>query len=121
MPLELTNSLRNHSIARATGPGTYTIALTDLRKNPTTETVASADIKRIVWSTNANISIVRNSVEIATLHNSGEMRFDDWNHSIANNNNQSIVITIATGGTIVLELSKQSTFNVDPTTGATLP
>ena len=48
------------------------------------------------------------------------MRFDDWNHSIANNNNQSIVITIVTGGTIVLELSKQASFNVDPVTGATL-
>ncbi len=120
MPLEITNSLRNHSIARATGPGTYTIALNDLRKNTTTEVVNTADIKRIVWSTNASITIVRNSVELAALHNAGEMRFDDWNHSLANNNGSSIVITIVTGGTIVLELSKQASFNVDPVTGVTL-
>jgi hypothetical protein len=120
MPLEITNSLRNHSVARATGPGTYTITLNDLRKNTTTETVTTSDIKRIVWSTNASITIVRNSVELASLHTAGEMRFDDFGHSIANNNNQSIVITIVTGGTIVLELSKQTSFNVDPVTGVTL-
>ena len=120
MPLEITNSLRGASIVRATGPGAYTIALTDLRKDPTTETVTHADIRRMMWSTNGNISIVRNSVEIATVHNAGEMRFDDYSHSVSNNSTQSIVVTIATGGTIVMELSKQATYNVDPTTGVTL-
>ncbi len=120
MPLEITNSLRGSSVIRATGPGAYTIALTDLRTNPTNETVNKADIRRMTWSTNGNISIVRNSIEIATVHNAGEMRFDDYGHSLANNNNQSIVITIATGGTIVMEVSKEATYNVDPVTGATL-
>lgn len=120
MPLEITNSLRGASLVRATGPGSYTVALNDLRKNPTTETVTSADIRRMMWSTNGNISIVRNSIEMATVHNSGEMRFDDYAYSLANNNTQSIVITIATGGTIVMELSKQATYNVDPTTGVAL-
>lgn len=120
MPLEITNSLRGATLVRATGPGAYTIALNDLRKNPTTETVTSADIRRMMWSTNGNISIVRNSVEIATVHNSGEMRFDDYAYTLANNNTQSIVITIATGGTIVMEISKQATYNVDPTTGVAL-
>lgn len=120
MPLEITNSLRGSSVVRATGPGTYTIALTDLRKNPTTETVNSADIRRMTWSTNGNISIVRNSIELATVHNTGEMRFDDYGHSLANNNSQSIVITIATGGTIVMEVSKDASYNVDPTTGVSL-
>ena len=120
MPLEITNSLRGASIIRATGPGAYTITLNDLRKNPTTETVTSADIRRMMWSTNGNISIVRNSVEIATVHNAGEMRFDEFGHSVANNNTQSIVITIVTGGTIVMEVSKDATYNVDPSTGVTL-
>jgi len=120
MPLEITNSLRGASLVRATGPGAYTITLNDLRKNPTTETVTSADIRRMMWSTNGNISIVRNSTEIATVHNAGEMRFDDYAYSLSNNSTQSIVITIATGGTIVMELSKQATYNVDPTTGVAL-
>ena len=120
MPLEITNSLRGASIVRATAPGTYTITLNDLRKDPTTETVASADIRRMMWSTNGNISIVRNSVEIASVHTAGEMRFDDYGHSVSNNSTQNVVITIATGGTIVMELSKQATYNVDPTTGVSL-
>ena len=120
MSLEVINSLRGVSIVRATGPGAYTISLNDLRKNPTTETITSADIRRMMWSTNGNISIVRNSVEIATVHNAGEMRFDEYSHSVANNNTQSIVVTIVTGGTIVMELTKQATFNVDPTTGVSL-
>lgn len=120
MPFEITNSLRGASIVRAAGPGTYTITLNDLRKNPTTETITDASIRRIMWSTNGNISIVRNSVEVASVHNAGEMRFDDYGYSVANNNTQSIVITIATGGTIIMELSKTATYNVDPTTGVTL-
>jgi hypothetical protein len=48
------------------------------------------------------------------------MRFDDYSHSLGNNSTQSIVITIATGGTIVMELSKTATYNVDPTTGVNL-
>jgi hypothetical protein len=120
MPFEIINSLRGASIVRATGPGTYTIALNDLRKNPTTETVTDSSIRRMMWSTNGNISIVRNSVEIASVHNAGEMRFDEYSHSLSNNSTQSIVITIATGGTIVMELSKTATYNVDPSTGVTL-
>jgi hypothetical protein len=45
------------------------------------------------------------------------MRFDEFGHSIANNNNQSIVVTIATGGSLIMELSKQATFSVDVNTG----
>jgi hypothetical protein len=36
---------------------------------------------------------------------------------IANNNTQSIVVTIATGGSLIMELSKQATFSVDVNTG----
>jgi hypothetical protein len=120
MPFEITNSVKNTSIVRVVDAGAATISLANLRKNPTNETVTSADIKRVYWSTNGSISIVRNSVPILSLHGSGEMRFDDFNHSVANNNTQSLVVTITTGGSVVLELSKQATFNVDPNTGETL-
>ena len=127
MPVEIINSLRGVSIVRATGGGAYTIALNDLRKNPTTETVTESSIRRMMWSTNGNISIVRNGVEMVSLHNTGEMRFDDYSYSLGNNSTQSIVINIASsspsgplGGTIVMELSKTATYNVDPTTGVNL-
>ncbi len=117
MALEITNSLRGPSVVRCVEPGTYTIALNALRKNTDIETVTSADIKRATWSTNGSISIVRNAVTVLSLQGSGEMRFDEFGHSIANNNTQSIVVTIATGGSLIMELSKQATFSVDVNTG----
>ena len=48
------------------------------------------------------------------------MRFDDFGYSLANNSNQSIVITVITGGSLVMEVSKTATYNVDPYTGQTV-
>lgn len=120
MPFEITNTLRGSSIVRAVDAGTYTITLNALRANATIETVVSADIRHVKWSTNGNIRIVRNSVPLLALHNGGDMSFDEYGHTIANNNNQSVVIEIVTGGTVVLELAKEATYNVDPYTGVTL-
>ena len=120
MPYEITNNIRSTSVVRAVDPGTYTITLNDLRGNPTTESVTSASIKRVLWSTNGSITITRNSVPILALHTAGEMKFDESGYTIANNNTQSIVLTVTTGGSIVMELSKTATYNVDPFTGQTL-
>lgn len=120
MPFEITNTIKNTSTIRVVDTGTSTISLNDLRKNPTNEVVTRADIKRVYWSTNGSISIVRNGVPLLALHGSGEMRFDDFGYAIANNNTSSLVITVVTGGSIIVELSKQATFNVDPNTGQTL-
>lgn len=118
MALEITNSLRGPSIIRCVEPGTYTISLASLAKNSVIETVTSADIKRVTWSTNGSITVVRNITPVLSLQNAGEMRFDEFGHSIANNNTSNVVVTIATGGTLVMELSKQATFSVDVNTGA---
>lgn len=117
MALEITNSLRGPSIIRCVEPGTYTVNLADLRKNTATETVTSADIKRVTWSTNGSITITRNITPVLSLQGSGEMRLDDFGHSIANNNTSNVVVTIATGGSLIMELSKQATFSVDAYTG----
>jgi hypothetical protein len=109
MPFELINSIRSSSIIRIEGTGTTTVALANLSVNAN-ETVTSANIKRINWSTNGSIQIVRNSVPIASLHGTGEMRLDEYGYSIANNNTSSIVITVNTGGTVVLEVSKETTY-----------
>jgi hypothetical protein len=120
MPFEITNTLRGSSIVRAVDPGTYTVTLNDLRANATIETVTAADIRHVKWSTNGNIRIVRNSIPLLALHSGGSMDFDEYGHSIANNNTQSIVIEIVTGGTVVLELAKYATYNVDPYTGVSI-
>jgi hypothetical protein len=109
MPFELINSIRSPSIIRIEGTGTTTVALANLSVNAN-ETVTSANIKKINWSTNGNIQIVRNSVPIASLHGTGEMRLDEYGYSIANNSASSIVITVNTGGTVVLEVSKETTY-----------
>ena len=120
MAYEIINSMRGGSIIRVVDPGTATVTLNDLRANAYTETVTAANIRRVAWSTNGHISIVRNSVPILMLHNAGEMRFDELGYSVANNNNQSIVVTITTGGTVVMDISKTATYNVAPDTGFTV-
>lgn len=115
MPIEITNSLRSSSLIRVEGVGTYYANLVSLAVD-SNEVVSSASIKRINWSTNGNIQIVRNGNNIATLHNAGEIRLDEWGKSLANNNTSNVVITIVTGGTVFLEVSKAATYTT-PLTG----
>lgn len=117
---EILNTLRGTTIIRVADVGSITVALTDLRASPNTENVSSADIKRVFWSTNGAIRITRNSVPILMLHSAGDMRLDDLGYSVANNNNQSITIEVITGGSLVMEVSKVATYNVDPYTGISI-
>jgi hypothetical protein len=57
---------------------------------------------------------------LLALQNGGDMDFDSYGYSVANNNTQSIVIEINTGGTIILHLAKYATYNVDPYTGVAI-
>jgi|APGre2960657404_1045060.scaffolds.fasta_scaffold32303_3 hypothetical protein len=117
MPIEYNNTLRGTSIIRVEGTGTYVITLNDLRANTTTETVTAFDIKRLNWSTNGSIQISRNSANTASLHNTGEVRLDEWGYAISNNRTANANVTIATGGTLFMEISKEASYNVDPYTG----
>jgi len=124
MSHEITNTKRGSSVVRCVDPGVYTIELTDLRGNPTNEVVSAAVIKKMAWSTNGSIQISRCLASVNTalisLHGQGTIELSDLGHAVANTNTGNVAITIATGGTIFLELSKVSTFNVDPNTGQTV-
>jgi len=109
MPFEIINTHRNSSIIRIEGTGTTTVSLANLQFNAN-EVVSSATIKRLNWSTNGNIQIVRNSVPVLSLHSVGELRCDDFGYAIANNNTSSIVVTVNTGGSLVMEVSKEATY-----------
>ena len=113
MAFELKNTQRSSSILRCVDPGTYTINLQDLAANTVNvgETVNSSAIKRVTWSTNGNISITRNNVPMLSLHSAGEMRLDEYGHSIANNSTANLAITIATGGSLVMEITKDTSYN----------
>ena len=112
MGYELKNTQRSSSILRCVDAGTYTVNLQDLAANTggVGETINSSAIKRVTWSTNGSISIARASVPMLALHSAGEMRLDEYGYSIANNSTSSIVITVNTGGTVVLEVSKETTY-----------
>jgi hypothetical protein len=109
MAIEITNTLRSGSIVRAEGTGTFYANVSALSVNAD-ETVTSADIKRINWSTGGTITIARNGATIATLYGTGEIRCDDYGHSIRTNNTSNVAITIATGGTVFLEMSKTASY-----------
>ena len=109
MPFEITNTQRSASIIRVVDAGTTTVSLANLAFDAN-ETVSSANIRRLTWSTNGNIQIIRNSVPVLMLHNSGTMMIDELNHSVANNSGSSIVITINTGGSMVMEVTKVATY-----------
>jgi hypothetical protein len=49
------------------------------------------------------------------LHNSGTMMIDELNHTVANNNASPIVITVNTGGSIVMEVTKTATYATELT------
>jgi hypothetical protein len=108
MAYEITNALRSASIIRVVD-GSATIPVANLAVNAN-EVVAAASIKRVLWSTNGAITIVRNSQPILTLHGSGDMRLSDSGHSIANNATSDIAITVTSSGSVVLEVTKQATY-----------
>ena len=110
MAIEISNSLRSASVIRVEGVGTYYANISALAASAD-ETVSAANIKRLNWSTNGNITITRNGNTIATLHNAGEIRCDEWGHAIANNNTANLVITVVTGGTLFVEVNKTATYS----------
>jgi len=115
MPYEVINNLRGTSIIRAVDPGTYTITLSNLSTNTDLEIVSSANIKRLFWSSNGHISIGRGTTPtpMLELSASGQMKLDELGYSIANTNTGNVVVTIVTGGSVVIEMSKTATYTTN--------
>lgn len=111
MAQEITNSLRSSSVIRLTGAGTATVTLANLSSNTSVETVNSASIKRVMWSTNGSISIARNGETVLELFQSGDMTFTELGHTLAKNSTSSIVITVVSGGTVMLDVTKDTTYS----------
>jgi hypothetical protein len=108
MSTEIKNSFKSSSIIRVTDD-TLTVNIADLARD-SSETVIFADIKRVMWSTNTAITVTRNGSIVLDLFNSGDMRFSDYGYSLSANNVSPIVVA-ASSGTIVLEVTKESTFS----------
>jgi len=109
MAYEITNSLRSASIIRVTGAGSANVQLANLATSAN-ENVTAASIKRVMWSTSGSVSVERGGETILTLFGNGELRPSDSGHVIANNSTSHINVTIATGGTAILEVTKDATY-----------
>lgn len=109
MAYEITNTLRSSSIIRVVDTGYANVQLANLAFNAN-ETVDSASIKRMNWATTGSIRVIRGGLEVAHLYGTGEIRLDDYGHSIANNSTGNVQILVATSGTIFLELSKETSY-----------
>jgi hypothetical protein len=110
MSYETVNSLRTSSIIRIEGAGSTTIELANLAFNEI-ETVNSAAIKSMFWSTNGSIVIARGEETLSTLYSNGTFIFPDLRYSMANNSTQPIIVTINSGGTIFLEVTKDTEYD----------
>lgn len=115
MSYEVLNNLRSSSIVRAEGAGTYTITLSNLSSNTSLESVSAASIKRLYWSSNGYITISRGATPnlMLSLYQSGDMKLDELGYSMANGSTGNIVVTIVTGGSVVMEVSKTATYTTD--------
>jgi len=105
MPFQITNKSYGDTTIRYEGVGTYTIPLANLGID-VIETISYANIKRVTWSTSGSITVARGAVTALSLHQSGEMKFDEYGYAIANNNTGNIAVTIAGGGSLTMQLSK---------------
>lgn len=115
MAYEITNTLRSSSIIRVTGAGFANVQLANLSTSAN-EVVTSASIKRVMWSTGGTVSIERGGETILTLYGSGDLRPSESGHVIANNSTSNMNVSIATGGTAIIEVSKEATYTT-PLTG----
>jgi len=110
------------------------VTLNDLRSNPTHEVVNSATIKRIIHSQNGvtviartGIPAVGNVTQYVLTPGDGDLKFNEINATgnsetgrisidcIAQNNHPLALSGIHVGwaGTVILEVSKDSTYNVN--------
>jgi hypothetical protein len=115
MAIQITNTQRSSSIIRMVDPGSYNVAISNVSSNAN-ETVNSMNIRKIAWSTNGNISVARGSVPLFSLHNAGTLHLDEFNHTVANNNTDYLLVTITTGGFCLIEVTKDTTYPT-PLTG----
>jgi hypothetical protein len=114
MPFEIKNKAYSDTTISFVGAGTYTIPLANLGVD-ITETISSADIKTLIWSSNNIITIKRNYVTVGQLFGSGNLKLDEIPHSIANNKTGNIQVTINGSGSLIMQLSKVVGEPAEPT------
>lgn len=80
-----------------------------LATNETQTGTAKVHIGRVLYSTNSDVKITRNSVTVAHLYGNGWVEETWWN--INDQEDQDITVTFGGAGMVVLELKKVSGYN----------
>ena len=113
MNVNILNKIKGKSVINASGLGNASIALQYLTPSSQFETIHDFSIRRIVWSTNGNIIVSRNSEILLSLYNSGDMKLTEIKHLINKNSIYPLDISIENFGNIMIEVNKSSSVNVD--------
>lgn len=114
--LEITNKKRGRSIVRVTGNTATAINLSHLSVNTTTEIINSATIDTAISSGNGYWKIYRGDDAsgnvILDLFANANLPLLKHQLSISTNSTSNIYVTNSgTGGTLILEISKQATYS----------
>lgn len=120
MATNIKNTTRGASVIQVTGAGTLTVNVAADLATSNTEIVTEAHIKAAFWSTNGIITITRNSEKVLEVFGSGQMLLTDYGYNITSNSTSDIEITVASGGTLILEVGKVARYTVDPSTGMSI-
>jgi len=115
---ETTNRVRGPSTIRFSGVGTANINVqnTFATQGVDKEKVTGFAIQKCAWSTNGSVMIRSSGQDVLELHSTGQIDFAEDFSPIANTGSavvgsQFFQVTIATGGTVMLQVSKEATYN----------
>jgi hypothetical protein len=114
MPYELTNRLRGPSTLRVVDGATPNLTLSSFSANVGTENINRVIITSVKWSvqpTAGSLTISRDGVTVLNVAQAGFWSHDEL--AIANNATANMVVTITNGGTCLIGLKKDATYNVD--------
>ena len=113
MSYDIINTTHGKSTIKVMDVGTYTIELGQLEANANLETVSSATITELMWSTSGFILIKRNTTPVFNLFGSGAwVEASALPPAGANNKTANLVFEINTAGTVVCVVKKEATYNV---------
>jgi hypothetical protein len=122
MPYNIVNSKRSKSIITVTGNTATLINLSSLSTEPTAspaiETISTASIGAVISSSDGFWRIYRGNDATGTLvlelKDSNYLPLTQSDISLANGANLNIYVTNSgTGGTLILQVSKEATFSTD--------
>lgn len=122
MAYEIINTKRSKSVIRITGNTATRINLSQLSTNTTTELISSATLAYISGSTDGVWSVYRGNdntgEKVISLFGNKEYPLAQYDIVIANNSTSNLYFTNSgSDGTLIVSISKEATYTVDPDTG----